>query len=299
MTEEPQIEIYQGGSMRKRIAFIMVTASVLLITGCGASNSAEEPVEADSQIMENVEQRDTEENTASENTDDAAESGETQEPAEEEDWEDKALLEEYAACGIEEDDGFYYYQGELVYIIKDQSPDSSVYLLNTDSKGTVSIKVIRNAEGEITSVTYMTEEEVAKALPRILGRANEERDTNTDVLSPLEGVTMEVIECSDTSVTVRIANDTDKDIQCGADFCLKMQDEETGEWRELDTVIDNAAFTSEAYMIQKDSPYEKVINFEWLYGKLEPGRYRIVKTVMDFRGTGDHTNYAYTAEFRI
>ncbi len=58
-------------------------------------------------------------------------------------------------------------------------------------------------------------------------------------------------------------------------------------------------FNSEAYMIQKDSPYEKVINFEWLYGKLEPGRYRIVKTVTDFRGTGDYTNYAYTAEFRI
>ncbi len=110
---------------------------------------------------------------------------------------------------------------------------------------------------------------------------------------------MEVIECSDTSVTVRIANDTDKDIQCGADFCLKMQDEETGEWRELDEVIDNAAFTSEAYMIQKDSPYETVIDFEWLYGKLEPGRYRIVKTITDFRGTGDYTNYAFTAEFSI
>ncbi len=164
--------------MRKRIAFILVTVYILLITGCGASNSSEEPVEADSQIMESVEQRDTVENTASENIDDATESGETLESAKEEDWEDKALLEEYAACGIEEEGDFYCYQGELVYIIKDQRPDSSVYLLNTDSKGTVSIKVIRNIEGEITSVTYMTEEEVAKALPRILGGTNEERDTN-------------------------------------------------------------------------------------------------------------------------
>ena len=112
-------------------------------------------------------------------TDDAETSSETQEPTDEEDWEDKALLEEYAAYGIEKKDNFYYYQGELVYIIKDQHPDSSVYLLNTDSKGTVSIKVIRNAEEEITSVTYMTEEEVTKALPRILGGA-----------SSLDGVTM-------------------------------------------------------------------------------------------------------------
>lgn len=126
-----------------------------------------------------------------------------------------------------------------------------------------------------------------------------ERDADTDVLSPLDGVPMEVTECSNTSVTIKITNDTDKDIECGSDFCLKMQDEETGEWRELDEVIDNAAFTSEAYMIEKDSPYEKAINFEWIYGKLEPGRYRIVKTIMDFRGTGDYTDYTYMAEFSI
>ncbi|MDE6664204.1 MAG: hypothetical protein K2K46_12805 [Lachnospiraceae bacterium] len=118
-------------------------------------------------------------------TDDAATSSE---PTGEEDWEDKALLEEYASYGIEKKDNFYYYQGELVYIIKDQHHDSSVYLLNTDSKGTISIKVIRNEEEEITRVTYMTEEEVAKALPRILGGA-----------SSLDDVTMEATEYSDTN----------------------------------------------------------------------------------------------------
>ena len=124
-------------------------------------------------------------------------------------------------------------------------------------------------------------------------------DADIDVLSPLDGVTMEVTECSNTSVSIKITNDTDKDIECGSDFCLEMQDEETGEWRELDQVIDNAAFDAIAYMIQKDSPYEEVIDFEWLYGKLEPGRYRIVKTITDFRGTGDYTDYVFTAEFSI
>lgn len=52
-------------------------------------------------------------------------------------------------------------------------------------------------------------------------------------------------------------------------------------------------------MVQKDSAYEAVIDFEWLYGKLEPGRYRIVKTVTDFRGTGDFADYTYIAEFSI
>ncbi len=363
--------------MRKRIVFIMATVCALLITGCGASNSEEDPAGTDNQIkvmyVENAEQTDAEENisidgvadypaaimvndtvylvegtpmpaevdesaiigytesytdTFPENSGETnfnpelgmpyaqVEGGiavlyknewylgtpfscETQEPAKDEDWEDKALLEEYAANGIEKDGDFYCYQSELVYIIKNQYPGSSVYSLNTDSTGTISIKVIWNAKGEITSVSYLTEEEVAKALPKILGGMGKERDTNTDVSSPLDGVTMEVTECSDTSVTVRIVNVTDKDIQCGEDFCLETQDEETGEWQELDEVIDNAAFNAIAYMIQKDSPYETVIDLEWLYGGLETGRYRIVKTVTDFRGIGDYTDYVFTAEFNI
>lgn len=184
--------------MRKRIAFIMATACVLLITGCGDSNSAENPAGADSQMVENAEQTDTEKEAASENIDD----------------------------------------------------------------------VVSN-------------------------------EVDTDVSSSLDGVTMEVTEYSDTSATVKIMNDTDKEIRCGDDFYLQMQDEETGEWRELDKVIDNADFTMAAYMIQKDSPYETAIDFEWLYGKLEPGTYRIVKTVTDFRGTGDYTDYIFTAEFHI
>lgn len=126
----------------------------------------------------------------------------------------------------------------------------------------------------------------------------ESGDMNTNISSPLDGVTMEVTKCSDISVTVKIVNDTEKYIQCGDAFYLEKQDEESGEWRELDT-IKSAAFDAIAHIIQKDSPYETVIDFEWLYGKLEPGRYHIVKTITDFRGSGNYTDYIYTAEFTV
>ena len=45
-------------------------------------------------------------------------------------------------------------------------------------------------------------------------------------------------------------------------FAQLQQDEETGEQRELDKVIDNAAFNTIVYLIQKDSSYEAVIDFE-------------------------------------
>lgn len=85
------------------------------------------------------------------------------------DWEDEAFLEEYAAYGIEKVDNLFYYQGELVYILKDQRPDSSCYLLDTNSKGTVSIKVVHNEEGKITGISYMTDEEVQELMPKLLG----------------------------------------------------------------------------------------------------------------------------------
>lgn len=41
------------------------------------------------------------------------------------------------------------------------------------------------------------------------------------------------------------------------------------------------------------------VKYDWLFGKLEPGRYEIIKKVDDFRGTGDFDTYEYHAEFMV
>ncbi|MBD5522442.1 MAG: hypothetical protein HDR03_14670 [Lachnospiraceae bacterium] len=46
--------------MRKRITFMIVTVCILLITGCGDSNNAENHTGADSQMVENSGQTDSE-----------------------------------------------------------------------------------------------------------------------------------------------------------------------------------------------------------------------------------------------
>ena len=43
-------DIRNEDSMRKRIALIMAITCILLITGCGASNSAEDPAGTDNQV---------------------------------------------------------------------------------------------------------------------------------------------------------------------------------------------------------------------------------------------------------
>ncbi|MCM1161205.1 MAG: hypothetical protein NC412_08280 [Roseburia sp.] len=55
--------------MKKRLLAVLVMIFVLMIAGCGNSNSTEEPIGADSQMTENVEQTDAEEKAVSENSD--------------------------------------------------------------------------------------------------------------------------------------------------------------------------------------------------------------------------------------
>ena len=59
------------------------------------------------------------------------------------------------------------------------------------------------------------------------------------------------------------------------------------------------AWTSEAWLIPMNDEVEKEVNWEWLYGKLPSGNYRIGKGVMDFRGPSDYDSAMYYAEFEI
>lgn len=117
-------------------------------------------------------------------------------------------------------------------------------------------------------------------------------DANT-----LEGVGMMLLDVTPTSARLSILNATDLDIRYGSDYNLQFFDQD--DWHDVPYLIDNAAFTAEAYMALKDHPSEWDVNWEVFHGTLEPGKYRIVKPVMDFRGTGDYTEYYLDAEFTI
>ena len=58
-------------------------------------------------------------------------------------------------------------------------------------------------------------------------------------------------------------------------------------------------WTAEGWMIPENSKVEWQVNWAWLYGQLSPGKYRIGKNIMYFRGTGDYDQKMYYAEFEI
>ena len=76
----------------------------------------------------------------------------------------EAQAAEYRAVGVTVDGKDYYYQSQLVNIFLDIRANQSFRTLNMNPKGTVNIKIIRDAENKIIGVSYMTEAEVVELL---------------------------------------------------------------------------------------------------------------------------------------
>lgn len=101
---------------------------------------------------------------------------------EEKDELDKALEEEqreaYRLVGVTWNGKNCYYEGQLVNIFLDiHMPNRSFYTLDMNPAGTVNIKIIRSADGQITGVAYMTEAEVAELFGDIYGEGEDSEAT--------------------------------------------------------------------------------------------------------------------------
>lgn len=85
-------------------------------------------------------------------------------------------------------------------------------------------------------------------------------------------------------------------LQYGNDFAVEMLKD--GEWENAPIVVDtNYGFDAIAYVIKAGESSGQEINWEWLYGELAPGEYRIKKKISDFRETGDYDTYTVYAHF--
>ena len=61
----------------------------------------------------------------------------------------------------------------------------------------------------------------------------------------------------------------------------------------------DVAWTAEAWLIPLEDTVQWDITLDYLYGKLQPGTYRILKEIMDFRGPGDFDQGICYAVFTI
>ena len=70
-------------------------------------------------------------------------------------------------------------------------------------------------------------------------------------------------------------------------------------WTDVEPVIDNYAFNDIGYSLVAQGTEEIKIDWEWLYGKLPVGDYRIIKQALFIRSPGDYDSYSLYAVFAI
>ena len=116
---------------------------------------------------------------------------------------------------------------------------------------------------------------------------------------PNWGLTLSVKDVTESGLTLvctQSGGELTGELQTGSDYKLIVLKEA---WEDVPTIIEDYGWTAEAYMIAKDDVTEFEIKWEWLYGKLPAGTYRLVKGYTDFRESGDYNNFAYWTEFEI
>ena len=82
----------------------------------------------------------------------------------------------------------------------------------------------------------------------------------------------------------------------GCDYKLEKMVE--NEWQSVPEIIDNVAWTAEAYMIKNGDVTEFEVDWNWLYGEMEAGTYRISKSIM-YTPPGSLETATYYVKFDI
>lgn len=114
----------------------------------------------------------------------------------------------------------------------------------------------------------------------------------------LNGVKMEVKSNTNHSLVINVNNQSSKDIECGAEYKIEYLESKIDTWSELPYKHDDFGFDEVAYCLNKG---DKEFNYDWdyIYGKLNPGRYRIVKDFFEYIEGQESDKHTLTAEFEI
>ena len=104
-----------------------------------------------------------------------------------------------------------------------------------------------------------------------------EKNESAYKVSEIENVSISISNISLTGSTV-IIKDINKNPYTYGQW-YKIEKQVNGKWYEVSPIIEKYGFNSIGYLPDKNNEIKFVIDWEWLYGKLSPGTYRILKEV--------------------
>ena len=116
------------------------------------------------------------------------------------------------------------------------------------------------------------------------------------------GVTLTAEDVTSTGMTIictQSGGNPTGELHTGSWYILETWTKEYG-WKQMPYIINGEiGWTQEAWIIPMEDTVEWEVNWEWLYGAIPSGKYRIGKSITDFRGSGDFDTATYYAEFEI
>ncbi|UNC92602.1 immunoglobulin-like domain-containing protein [Candidatus Contubernalis alkaliaceticus] len=124
--------------------------------------------------------------------------------------------------------------------------------------------------------------------------------TPYETVKNFDGVTMTIKKgtASSTGLTVTFKNNSNSQCIYGDYFWLEKKINER--WYQVPVAIEgDYGFNDIGYDLRSEDNGEWAVDWDWLYGSLDTGEYRIVKNIMDFKSSGDYDTYYLTAEFSI
>ena len=159
--------------------------------------------------------------------------------------------------------------------------------------------IVSGCESSSGSLVKGTDSPIIKIVQGQSAATTDWRTTQYEIFNNLDGVTMSVKEgtLSFSGLTVNFENTSDKQCTYGDYFFLEKKIDAS--WYQVPPLIDSYGFHSIGYDLAPGGEGEWKVDWSWLYGKLDPGEYRIVKDVLDFRGTGDYDKYYLAAVFAV
>ena len=134
------------------------------------------------------------------------------------------------------------------------------------------------------------------------GSGNEAADTADSSAQYDWGITLKAEDVTSSGLTLvctQSGGENVAQLETGSFFVV--QKKKKSKWKDVDYIVkeDEFGWTMEAYIVPKGNSSKWDVNWEWLYGKLPSGDYRIGKEFTNFRGTGDFDKEIVYADFSI
>lgn len=123
---------------------------------------------------------------------------------------------------------------------------------------------------------------------------------NTIVSGDKWGLSLSALDVTNKGITIKFeqfGGNPTGELQTGSWY--KLETNVNDVWHAVEPKADNLVWNSLAYGIKKNHITELEVNWEFLYGELPCGLYRLSKEIMDFRAAGDYDKELYQVTFTI